>query len=130
MAARVLAEIDNGPTTIVRVAGTIDDLARYRIRPARLVEAGALSPHEIMVTGTVSKMAKEQPNYFDRIEQDPEIMVGKPVVRGTRIPVERVLAHLEENDRADLFVAFPELTEEDVRACLRCSPLPTESNAS
>jgi uncharacterized protein (DUF433 family) len=45
-------------------------------------------------------------------------MVGKPVIKGTRIPVERVLAHLEENDRADLFEAFPELTEEDVRACL------------
>ena len=45
-------------------------------------------------------------------------MVGKPVVKGTRIPVERVLAHLEENDRADLFEAFPELTDADVRACL------------
>jgi uncharacterized protein (DUF433 family) len=45
-------------------------------------------------------------------------MAGKPVVAGTRIPVERVLRHLEENDRADLFAAFPELTEEDVRACL------------
>lgn len=63
-------------------------------------------------------MRKEHGDYLDRIEQDPEIMVGKPVVRGTRIPIERVLAHLEENDRADLFAAFPELTEEDVRACL------------
>lgn len=53
-----------------------------------------------------------------RIVQDPKIMVGKPVVKGTRIPVERVLRHLEENDRGDLFAAFPELTEEDVRACL------------
>lgn len=35
-----------------------------------------------------------------------------------RIPVERVPRHLEDNDRADLFAAFPELTEEDVRACL------------
>ena len=57
-------------------------------------------------------------DYQDRIIQDPEIMVGKPVVKGTRIPVERILKHLEENDRADLFAAFPELTEEDVRACL------------
>ncbi|MGE3267276.1 MAG: DUF433 domain-containing protein [Chloroflexota bacterium] len=57
-------------------------------------------------------------DYLDRISQDPGVMAGKPVVRGTRIPVERVLAHLEENDRADLFEAFPELTEEDVRACL------------
>lgn len=63
-------------------------------------------------------MAHETDNFRDRIEQDPEIMVGKPVVKGTRIPVERVLAHLEENDRADLFAAFPELTEMDVRACL------------
>lgn len=63
-------------------------------------------------------MAHDADDYLDHIEQDPEIMVGKPVVRGTRIPVERVLAHLEENDRADLFAAFPELTEQDVRACL------------
>jgi uncharacterized protein (DUF433 family) len=63
-------------------------------------------------------MAAEAYDYLDRISQDPEIMVGKPVVKGTRIPVERVLAHLEENDKADLFEAFPELTEDDVRACL------------
>ncbi len=56
--------------------------------------------------------------YGDRISQDPEIMVGKPVVKGTRIPVDRVLHHLAENDRADLFAAFPELTEEDVKAVL------------
>ena len=63
-------------------------------------------------------MAHETESYLDRIIQDPDIMVGKPVVKGTRIPVERGLAHLEENDRADLFEAFPELTNEDVRACL------------
>ena len=63
-------------------------------------------------------MAQEADAYLDRIVRDPAIMVGKPVVRGTRIPVERILAHLEENDRADLFEAFPELTEDDVRACL------------
>ena len=46
-------------------------------------------------------------------------MVGKPVVKGTRIPVELVLQHLEENpDIEDLFAAFPRLTREDVRACL------------
>ncbi len=55
----------------------------------------------------------------ERTTIDPAVMVGKPVVKGTRIPVERVLQHLEENDRADLFAAFPELTEEDVKACLQ-----------
>jgi uncharacterized protein (DUF433 family) len=63
-------------------------------------------------------MKRETYPYRDRIMQDPNIMAGKPVVRGTRIPVERVLQHLEDNDQADLFAAFPELTEEDVRACL------------
>jgi uncharacterized protein (DUF433 family) len=63
-------------------------------------------------------MNQETYDYRARIVQDPAIMVGKPVIKGTRILVARVLQHLEENDRADLFEAFPELAEEDVRACL------------
>jgi uncharacterized protein (DUF433 family) len=56
---------------------------------------------------------------LDRIVEDPEIMSGKPVVRGTRIPVERVIAHLAHRpDLNDLFAAYPELTLEDVQACL------------
>ena len=55
-----------------------------------------------------------------RITQDPRVMVGKPVVKGTRIPVERVIAHLAHNpDLDDLFAAYPELTLEDVKACLQ-----------
>lgn len=47
-------------------------------------------------------------------------MVGKPVVKGTRIPVEWVLAHLAGNpDLDDLVAAYPELTIEDVKAILR-----------
>lgn len=46
-------------------------------------------------------------------------MVGKPVIRGTRIPVERIIAHLaHEPDLAGLFAAYPELTLEDVKAGL------------
>jgi uncharacterized protein (DUF433 family) len=64
-------------------------------------------------------MAKERISHEDRIIQDPEIMVGKPVVRGTRIPVEVVLGKLAENtDLDDLFAAYPRLTIEDVKACL------------
>src|SRR4051794_32334975 len=56
---------------------------------------------------------------FDRITQDPDVMVGKPVVRGTRIPVALVLGHLAQNpDLDDLFSAYPGLTVEDVKACL------------
>lgn len=64
-------------------------------------------------------MAKGQVTYKNRIITDPGIMVGKPVVKGTRIPVETVLAHLAENpDLEDLFAAFPRLTMDDVKACL------------
>ena len=46
-------------------------------------------------------------------------MVGKPVVKGTRIPVELVLAHLAHNpDLHELFATYPHLTIEDVKACL------------
>lgn len=48
-----------------------------------------------------------QSTLSNRIAIDPDVMVGKPVVRGTRIPVERVLAYLELHDRDDLLEAFP-----------------------
>jgi uncharacterized protein (DUF433 family) len=64
-------------------------------------------------------MVEKQRDYTDRIITDPQIMVGKPVVRGTRIPVEHVLGRLAENpDLDELFAAYPELTREDVKACL------------
>lgn len=64
-------------------------------------------------------MARERPLYQQRIVVNPEIMAGKPVVKGTRVPVELVLAHLAENpDLEDLFDAFPRLTLADVKACL------------
>jgi len=55
----------------------------------------------------------------ERIVMDPAVLVGKPVVKGTRIPVELVLARLAENlDLADLYAAYPRLTPDDVKACL------------
>jgi uncharacterized protein (DUF433 family) len=46
-------------------------------------------------------------------------MVGKPVVSGTRVPVELVLRHLAQSlDVGDVLEAFPHLTRDDVRACL------------
>lgn len=55
-----------------------------------------------------------------RIVVDPKILVGKPVVRGTRIPVELVLQHLaDELDLDALYEAFPRLTPSDVSACLK-----------
>ena len=63
-------------------------------------------------------MTKEQPTYVNRIVQDPEILVGKPVIKGTRIPVEVVLEYLAHNPNFDeLFADYPRLTMDDVKAC-------------
>ena len=52
-----------------------------------------------------------------RIEIDPNVMLGKPVVRGTRIPVELVLRKLSEGaTQAELLDAYPRLTPEDISA--------------
>lgn len=65
-------------------------------------------------------MATQESLLHERIIQDPQIMVGKPVVKGTRIPVERVVGLLAQNpDPANLFAAYPELTIDDVKACLQ-----------
>jgi uncharacterized protein (DUF433 family) len=64
-------------------------------------------------------MTAESPAYLDRIVVDPDIMVGKPTVKGTRIPVELVLEQLAYNLNLDeLFAAYPRLTREDVQACI------------
>jgi len=55
----------------------------------------------------------------NRIEVNPAIMLGKPVIRGTRIPVELILRKLGEGAREkDLLDAYPNLTEADVRAAM------------
>jgi len=55
----------------------------------------------------------------DRIEVNPAIMLGKPVNRGTRIPVELILRKLGEGAREkDLLDAYPNLTEADLRAAM------------
>jgi uncharacterized protein (DUF433 family) len=55
----------------------------------------------------------------DRIEINPAVMLGKPVIRGTRIPVELIIRKLSEGaTEDDLLDAYPRLTKEDIRAAL------------
>lgn len=54
-----------------------------------------------------------------RIEVDPAVLLGKPVIRGTRIPVELLLRKLAEGATIDdLLDAYPRLTRDDVQAAL------------
>lgn len=54
-----------------------------------------------------------------RIAVDPAIMMGKPCIKGTRITVELILRKLGAGRSfPDLLDAYPQLTEEDLRAAL------------
>jgi len=54
-----------------------------------------------------------------RIAADPAVMMGKPVVRGTRLTVEHILEELAGGlSLEDLLASHPRLTAEDVRAAL------------
>ena len=58
-------------------------------------------------------------NLLDRVAVDPTIRFGKPCVRGTRISVGDVLGYLAGGmSEAQILADFPQLTSDDVRACL------------
>ncbi len=54
---------------------------------------------------------------IDRIEINPQVMMGKPVIRGTRVTIELILRKLSEGTtETELLDAYPRLTKEDIRA--------------
>ena len=57
---------------------------------------------------------------FDRIGSDPEILGGKPCVKGNRISVEFLLDLVAQGaSRADILKAYPHLSAEDIEQALR-----------
>jgi uncharacterized protein (DUF433 family) len=58
-------------------------------------------------------------SHHDRIAINPDVMLGKPVIKGTRIPVELIIRKLGEGASFDdLLDAYPNLTREDIHAAL------------
>ena len=58
-------------------------------------------------------------NWRDRILSDPQILRGKPCIKGTRIPAALVLGYLAAGRETDAILKeFPDLTAADVVACL------------
>ena len=57
---------------------------------------------------------------LDRITIDPEICLGRPTIRGMRIPVSVVLKMLGSGcSTAEVLAAYPELEKEDVRQAIQ-----------
>jgi uncharacterized protein (DUF433 family) len=56
---------------------------------------------------------------LERIVVDPEVLTGKPVIRGTRLAVEFILELLAAGQsQNELLANYPGLTREDILACL------------
>lgn len=54
-----------------------------------------------------------------RIVVDPKIMAGKPVIRGTRVPVDAILHRIAQGETLDdLMQDYPKLTKQDIKAAL------------
>jgi uncharacterized protein (DUF433 family) len=55
----------------------------------------------------------------DRISVDPQVLVGKPVIRGTRIAVEFILDLLSESwSHEQILENYPQLNQDDIQAAL------------
>jgi uncharacterized protein (DUF433 family) len=58
-------------------------------------------------------------NLLNRIESNPQIMMGKPVIKGTRIPVDIILRKLGDKISVEEILRdYPRLTEEDIKAAV------------
>jgi len=56
---------------------------------------------------------------MDRIELNPKVCNGKPVIKGTRIPVSVILEQIAEGETWDiLLTGYPELKKKDIQAAL------------
>ena len=62
--------------------------------------------------------------FWQRISIDPKVMVGKPVIRGTRIPVELIVRMLAQSiPESEILREYPRLQPEDIRAALAYAAL-------
>jgi len=56
---------------------------------------------------------------MERIVVDPKVMAGKPVIRGTRIPVDAIIRRIADGMTIEeILEEYPNLTREDVKAAL------------
>ncbi|MCX6217825.1 DUF433 domain-containing protein [Spirosoma sp.] len=67
----------------------------------------------------------------DYITTDPAIMVGKPILKGTRITVELIVEKLSYGETVDeILEDYPHLTREQIYACLRFAAYTVHSKRS
>jgi uncharacterized protein (DUF433 family) len=61
-----------------------------------------------------------QLNYKDYITSNPAVMLGKPVIKGTRITVELIMEKIANDISIDeILIAYPHITRKQVLACVQ-----------
>lgn len=61
-------------------------------------------------------------NLENLIHSNPKIMFGKPVIKGTRVPVDLILEKLAAGETIEqLLRAYPHITADSIQACLAFS---------
>ena len=67
----------------------------------------------------------------DRVEINVSVMQGKPVIRGTRIPVHQIVRMFAHGDSVEMLLrAYPSINREDIMACLDYAASLTEEQVS
>ena len=73
----------------------------------------------------------ERNELLSRITIDPEICHGKPCIRGLRYPVATILEYIAGGDTTeDILAEFPDLEEDDIKACLAFAVLAVNTKGS
>lgn len=126
---RVCAQLPGGawPRAVVRSgAAALEIPVRRRDKPkSMMLPSGdsvvvATPPGRTPCCGRVYPAQWRCMTLTDRIEVDPRVMLGNPVIRGTRIGVELILRKLSEGaSMVDLLDAYPHLTRDDICEALR-----------
>jgi uncharacterized protein (DUF433 family) len=118
------------------VMGSLFKLASFRIwSVVQLNRVSSVFPAlNSMRKGPMTMNARVE--LLKRIEIDPLVCFGRPVIRGTRIWVSLIVDNLAEGvSEAELLAAYPQLRQEDIHAALayaaemtreRIIPIPTE----
>ena len=81
-----------------------------------------ISRIDIFLYATISVFRENAMHYSERIQSSPSVMLGKPVIKGTRITVELILKKLSEGmPQEELLQAYTHLSREDIMAAISYS---------
>ena len=110
-----------------RLGASFDDYLEERLKNPEFrgyfEEAGERSENELRLVkfaeGRLRELGDGEDDLSERVTVNPEVMVGKPIIRDMRITVEQIIEALAGGvSEADLLEDYPMLEPEDFRAVL------------